>query len=93
MEDKKQEMLSALYKRAVGYKSDEVVEEYAVDEENNQKLIKRKKTIKIVPPDITATKLYFELVKSEDEFENLSNEQIEQEIKKIMDELNKNKNC
>lgn len=55
MEDK-DKLRGALYKKALGFDTEEVVEEYQ-DEGAALKLIKRKVTKKNVPPDITAIKL------------------------------------
>jgi len=51
------ELKSVLIKKALGYDVTEVVEEYAGGEEGDVKLLKKKVTIKNVPPDITALKL------------------------------------
>ncbi|MBP5686916.1 MAG: hypothetical protein J6W87_03940 [Clostridia bacterium] len=46
----------ALKKKALGYNADEVVEEYA-SVDGKLELIKRKVTIKHVPPDLSALKM------------------------------------
>ena len=82
----------ALFKRAVGYQTDEIVEEYSMLEDEGEKLTKKKKTIKNVPPDITATKLYLDLnqeVKSN--LDDLTDLEIEQEINKILSQLSERK--
>ncbi len=55
MEDN--ELLAALRKRALGYAADETVTEY--DAEGNE--VRRKVSVKEVPPDMTAIKLLLEL--------------------------------
>ena len=52
----KEAVKKALYKKAVGYDSEETVEEYS-DSDGDLVLVKRKVTTKPVPPDITAIKL------------------------------------
>ena len=49
----------ALRRRAVGFETDEVVEEYSVSD-GEPVLVKRKVTKKAVPPDISAAKLLLE---------------------------------
>ena len=50
----------ALMRRALGYKVNEVVDEFLIDEGGAQKLSKRKITKKYFAPDITALKLLIE---------------------------------
>lgn len=50
----------ALMRKALGYKTNEVVEEFCVDEQGAQKLSKRKITKKHFAPDLTALKLLIE---------------------------------
>ena len=58
MEDE-EKIRQALLKKALGYESDEVVEEYQVDE-GDLKLSKRKVTKKHFSPDISAVKVLLE---------------------------------
>lgn len=55
-----QEIRDALCKRALGFESDEIVEEYIADENGNAVLSKRKITKKFNPPDITALRFLLE---------------------------------
>ena len=52
-----EEIKQALLKKALGYESDEIVEEYSTDEKGNSFLCKRKITKKFTPPDISALKI------------------------------------
>lgn len=52
-------MRKALRRRALGFESDEVVEEYAF-QEGEAVLMKRKVTKKTVPPDVAAAKMLSE---------------------------------
>ena len=54
------EIKQALLKKALGYESDEVVEEYSTDENGKPVLSKRKITKKFNPPDINALRFLFE---------------------------------
>ena len=47
----------ALLKRALGYNASEVVEEYAIDDEGEKRLLKKKITKKHYSPDISAVKV------------------------------------
>ena len=53
------EIRDAIVRRALGYESDEIVEEYGFSE-GEEVLVKRKVTKKYVPPDISAAKLLLE---------------------------------
>ena len=59
MEDE-EKIRSALLKKALGYSADEVVEEYAFDDEGELKLSKKKITKKHYAPDISAVKVLLE---------------------------------
>lgn len=59
MEDEEQ-IRNALLKKALGYSADEVVEEYAFDDEGDLKLSKKKVTKKHYAPDIAAVKVLLE---------------------------------
>ena len=81
-EDFDEKLNEVLYKRALGYSSEEIIEEFQ-DDNGNLKLIKRKVTKKDIPPDITAVKILlekngeseFDLTSmSDEELENLRNE-------------------
>lgn len=79
---KKDEILDAVVKRACGYSTQEVVEEYAVVD-GAFELVKRKITKKEVPPDISAAKMVME----GDGISDLSDEQLEAERKRLLAEL------
>lgn len=79
----------ALYKKALGYEVNETVEEYATDDADNLKLVKKKITTKNVPPDIQSAKVLLELLnaKMENDFENYSDEELEMEKQKLLELL------
>ena len=52
-------MKAALRRRALGFETDEVVEEFAF-QEGEAVLLRRKVTKKAVPPDVTAAKMLSE---------------------------------
>lgn len=76
-------LLDAAIKRAVGYVSEEVVEEYAC-QEGELVLNKRKVTVKDVPPDVSAVKMLLDFKGSE---VNLTDEQLAQEKQRLIKEL------
>ena len=73
---KAEKINSALRKKAVGYTSNETVEEYALVD-GQMVLVKRKITTKENPPDVTACKLLLEL--SGEVVPTLSEEEIKAE--------------
>ena len=82
---KKGSLDDALLKVAIGYSVEEVTEEYAqVDGE--MKLLKRKETKKDVPPDLKAVQL---LLGNKGNLANLSDEELEKEKNRLLNELAK----
>jgi len=67
----------ALKRRAKGYKSIDEVREYVVDENDQEKLIKVKRTEYEVHPDMTALKLLFEQEKENEKIELTEEELLE----------------
>ena len=57
---------NALLKRALGYEYEETYNEYIYDKEGNEKLIKSKRTIKQVVPDVGAQAFWLKNRKSAD---------------------------
>lgn len=76
------DLKSALYRKAVGYNSTETVEEYS-ESDGELVLVKRKVTIKNVPPDVSALKMLLDMNETED-LSALSDEQLEKERKKLL---------
>lgn len=79
MQDKK--IKKALIKCATGLKSQEVVEEFTV-EDGELKLVKRKVTKREIPPDIKAVKMLLDEVSEE-----VSDEALEEEKQKLLNML------
>lgn len=84
MSDKKIE--KALLKKALGYDAKEIIEEYG-EVDGDVKLLKRKVTIKNVPPDVTAIKMITDGAK---DLSELTDEELEEEKEKLL-KLIKNK--
>ena len=83
-----EEILSGLLKRAKGYSYKEVQEEYAVKEDGEIALTKRKVTEKYCPPDSGALKTYMEL-NGDRNLEEYSDEELEAERQRLLAELKK----
>ncbi len=80
-----EEIKNALLKKALGYESDEIVEEYTTDENGNSILSKRKITKKFNPPDINALRFLLEQSDlSNDEISKMSNKQLLQEKQRLL---------
>lgn len=84
--DKK--LVDSLYKKAVGYTATEKTMEYSPEGD----LVKKKVTSKHYPPDISALKAYLELTSGED-LERMSDEELESEKKRLLEELEEMKNA
>ncbi len=69
----------ALLKVALGYRIEEVTEEYDA-KDGELRLVKRKETKKDVPPDLKAAKLLFE----EQDYSSLSDEELERERLRLL---------
>ena len=76
----------ALRKKALGYESEEVVEEWGVNDGELQ-LVKRKVTKKEVPPDLSALKTYMEISTPTDRYESMSVEELLQERDRLLSQL------
>lgn len=75
---------SALLKKALGFDAKEVVEEYAMNEEGEVKLSKKKITTKCVPPDVSALKM---LLDKSVPLAELSDEELEAEKTRLLEIL------
>lgn len=78
----------ALRKKALGYESCEVVEEWGMSDGEMQ-LIKRKVTKKEVPPDLSALKVYMEEENGKDEYGQMSVEELMAERERLLCQLKK----
>jgi hypothetical protein len=78
----------ALLKVATGFSIEEITEEYA-EVDGEMKLLKRKETVKDVPPDLKAVQI---LLGVETEVTKLSDEELEKEKQRLLKELAKKEN-
>ena len=82
----KDKIADALLKVALGFQVAEVTEEYA-EVDGTLKLTKRKRTKKDVPPDLKAVQML--LGESGGTIENMSDEELEEEKKRLLAALKK----
>lgn len=79
---KKQDLESALIKKALGYDCTETIEEYAGDEQGQVRLLKKKVTIKNVPPDVTALKILLE--ERQKDVDEMTDEELDEEKERLI---------
>ena len=85
----KTKLKSAIYKKALGYKSEEIVKEFAKNSDGELELIKQKTSTKHNAPDMSAAKIVLEWGALLDEYANMSIEQLQQEKQKLVEIYNK----
>lgn len=95
MEDKEiynQKINKALIKRALGYSSKEIVEEFTQND-GDLILTKRKVTKKNIPPDMSAVKILLTIYSNDSsDFSNMSDEELIQERDKLLKMLKEEDN-
>lgn len=84
--EEEEKIRKALLKKALGYRTNEVVEEYVLDEDGGQRLAKKKVTKKHVSPDISAMRVLLERYSSDmaDEIRNMSDEELLKERSRLL---------
>ena len=76
----KDKIQKSLIKKALGYRYNEVIEEYSIGDDG-EKLTKKKVTTKDVPPDMSAVKILLDSISVEhNDFENMTDEELKVEI-------------
>lgn len=76
---------NALLKKALGFESDEIVEEYTTDETGNPVLSKRKITKKFTPPDVSALRFILEQSQlSVDDISKMTDKQLLKEKERLL---------
>jgi len=83
-----EKILHSLYKKAIGYTVNEKTLEYSPEGD----VVKKKVTSKHYPPDIAALKAYLELVSEGDSLEKMSDEELENEKRRLLLKLEEMKN-
>ena len=80
----KEKIQKSLIKKALGYRYNEVIEEYSIGDDG-EKLTKRKVTTKDVPPDMSAVKILLDSINVEhNDFESMTDEELKVEIEKTI---------
>ena len=83
MDDDK--LKEALLKKALGFESEEVLEEYLPDDDGTPRLTKRKVTKKFNPPDMSALKFLLEQGQlSDEEISRMTDKQLEEEMHRLL---------
>ena len=84
--EEEERIRKALLKKALGYSADEVVEEYATDDDGATKLMKEKVTKKHFSPDISASKVLFEKYYKTyvEELADMSDQELEKEKERLL---------
>lgn len=86
MKESDENIKNALLKCAVGLSASETVEEFAVGEEGELKLVKKKVTKRDIPPDIKAVKMLM------DGRGEATDEELEAEKERLLKLLDENSN-
>ncbi len=83
------ELDKALYKKAIGYETDEVVEEYVCNEDGDFKLNKKKVTKKYISPDLQSVKILLDKLNSTktSKYKDYTDEELLLEKKKLLEQL------
>lgn len=83
----------ALLKKALGYECDEVIEEYAKDDDGCLVLIKKRVTKKHISPDIPAAKMLLEKLEDDkNEYETMTDNQLLDEKMRLIKLLKQGEN-
>ena len=77
-------LVKVLLKKAKGYSVREKTDEYVVDEDGERRLVKSKVVSKRAPPDVTACKVLLEMDVAEQDFADMSDEQLTAERNRLI---------
>ena len=88
--EEKKKLQQALMDKALGYTTQEVIEEYGYSGDDFV-LQKRKTSTKSYPPDLSALQILLSKEDINDEFLNMSDEQLEEEKLKLLKKLKEKK--
>ena len=91
MDEKSQKKIKkALLDKALGYTTQEIIEEYGMSGEEFV-LQKRKTSTKTYPPDLSALQLLLEEKEVENKYQNFSNDELEKEKLRLIKLLKEEK--
>jgi len=88
---KREKVEKAIYKKAVGFKSVSVVDEWAVDQNGTLSIVKRKVTTKDTEPDLGAAKMILDSA-SQVDYDSMTPQQLLEEKQRLIKELLQNEN-
>lgn len=93
--NEEEKLRKALLKKALGYDTHEVVEEYVLDDDGCEKLAKKKVTKKHISPDISAMRVLLERYYSDisDEIKNMSDEELLAERARLLKIIKEEENA
>ena len=77
-------LLKSLYKKAEGYCVEETVTEFVYYEEGSKRAVREKTQNKYMPPDVTAAKFYLEFMDFKSELDNMSDDELEKEKRRLI---------
>ncbi|MBE5757476.1 MAG: hypothetical protein E7345_00910 [Clostridiales bacterium] len=89
-ENERKKLEKALMDKAIGFTTQEVVEEYGFSGDDFV-LQKRKTSTKSYPPDLSAIQMLLEEKGEENELYNLTDEELEKEKQKLLSKLKEKK--
>ncbi len=81
----------ALKKRAIGYETTEITEEYSSNDDGEIRMVKRKVVSKNVPPDVSAVKLLYDSLQTDD-ITSMTDEELEKEKIRLLNLLKESNN-
>ena len=89
--NEEEKIKKALLKKALGYSADEVVCEYVLDDDGQEKLCKKKVTRKHFAPDISAVKLLLEQQDEDFDPSKLTDQELLNECERLLNLLKEEK--
>lgn len=85
----REKLEDALLKKALGYTTEEVVEEFAGEDEHGLKLCKRKVNRKNIPPDLASLQILLARLDEQNEYSTFTDEELYSEREKLQKMLEK----
>lgn len=91
--DNLKKTLKAIEKSATGFVTKEVISEYALDDDGVMRLVKQKVNKKLLPPSSEAFKILCQMMREQvADYENMTDEQLENEKLRLLNEIIKKEN-
>ena len=80
-------VIDQLLKKAQGYEQIEEITEYVIDDDGNKRAVREKRQVKLVPPDVSAIKLYIEQTEKSNDIRRLTDEELEKEKARLVGQI------